>query len=151
MKTNTTYVDACHFEQIIEASGLAYEPQKGFIKVKGATGRQVYVASTKRVGRVDISGFLMEGPGIRDLGGESFGAVKQQLDFSLTQDEILGHFARTLEVLKALPPAEKVKRSMAPKKGPQPKGWSEKTQQTRADRMALIRKVAAEKGVQVTE
>lgn len=150
MKTNINYVDACHFETIIKDSGLDYEPQKGFIKVKGKTGRQVYVASTKRVGRVDVSGFTMEGPGFIEPHCGPFGAVKQQLDHSLPQEEILANFTRLLAVLKDLAPAEKVKRSMAPKKD-EPKGWSPETSAKREDRMALIRKVAAEKNVTVSE
>lgn len=150
MKTNINYVDACHFETIITASGLDTEPQKGFIKVKGKTGRRVYVAVTKRVGRVDLSGFTMEGPGFIEPHCGPFGAVKQQLDMSLPQDEVLANFARLLKVLEELPAAEKAKRSMAPK-ADAPKGWSPETSARREDRMALIRKVAAEKQVQVSE
>lgn len=148
MKPNTTYVDACHFEAIIAQSGLDMTPQKGFVKVSGALGRNVYVAATKRVGRVDISGFLFEGPGVRNLGdGEKFGNVHQQLDFGRSEAEILETFRAVLEHMKSLAPAEKVKRSMAPKKGPEPKGWSNKV----TDRLDLIKKVAAQKGVKVSE
>jgi hypothetical protein len=148
MKPNTTYVDACHFETAIQESGLQMIAQKGFIKVMGATGRQVYVAATKRVGRVDISGFTVDLPGVRTLGdGEAFGNVKQQMDFSRTQDEILATFRDLLAHLASLPAAEKQERKAPAKKADEPKGWSAATLESRK---ALIEKVAKEKGVKVS-
>jgi hypothetical protein len=134
MKTNVTYVDATKFEQLIdngvELYGLIVTAQKGFVKVAGAKGNQVYVASTKRVGRVDISGF--EVPfGVEPAQGV-FGQVRQQLDFSKPEDKILEDFANLLVALSE----QTAKERKAPVRKPKadaPKGWSEK-----ASRKALI-------------
>lgn len=126
MKTNVTYVDAAKFETILLASGLTCIPQKGFIKVVGPRGRQVYVATTKRVGRVDVSGFTCELPGIRDLdGSEKHGSVAQGLDFSRTEDEILASFSALLTHMQSLSPVEKVARKKPAPKADAPKGWTQ--------------------------
>lgn len=140
MKTNVCYVDAAKFETLIEASGLPYEGQKGFVRVDGPKGRRVYVASTKRVGRVDISGFEMEGPGYVTPHCGVFGNVKQQLDFSLDEDAILANFAALLEHMKTLAPVEKAARKAPEKKADEAQGWSAK-----ADRKDKIAKAAKKK------
>lgn len=115
MKDNVTYIDSAKFEAIYKELGLEPRDQAGFTKLSGAKGRNVYVARTKRVGRVDLSGFEMldaEGkatPGVVALGGASFGAVKQQLDFSLTEPEVLANFRAVLEHMKSLPEREIVR------------------------------------------
>lgn len=115
MKKNVTYVDACHFERLIIESGLAVKAQAGFVKVSGAKGRNVYVARTKKVGRVDISGFLSNDPCVITLDDdEAFGNVRQQLDFSLTEDSILGAFENILKELAELGPADPVARPGTP-------------------------------------
>lgn len=103
MKKNVNYVDAQKFENMILESGLAYEVQKGFVKISGAKGRNVYVARTKLVGRVDLSGFEMEDSGVVPHSAGTFGAVSQEIDFSLPESEILDTFARVLETLRTLP------------------------------------------------
>jgi hypothetical protein len=131
MKTNVTYIDAAKFETLIAASGLPMSGQKGFVKVSGPKGRVVYVASTKRVGRVDISGFEMEGAGYVTPHCGPFGNVKQQLDFSLGEDEILSNFAALLEHMKSLAPVEKAVRAPATPKADEPKGWSPKAERAK--------------------
>lgn len=127
MKTNVTYVDAAKFETIISQSklGLTVSAQKGFIKVAGQRGRAVYVASTKRVGRVDISGFEVA------YGQEPhcgvFGNVRQQMDFSQDEAAILGQFEQLLTDLAAQPAVEKKLRAPSEPKADAPKGWSEAT------------------------
>lgn len=106
-----TYIDFDKFGQIIRVSGLDHQEQAGFVKVSGERGRNVYVARTKRVGRVDVSGFKAEFPGVTDLGDMSFGKVEQQLDFNLPEDDILRNFRRLLGVLKAMPAAEPTART----------------------------------------
>jgi hypothetical protein len=123
MKTNVTYIDAAKFEQSILALGLKATVQKGFVKVEGPKGRAVYVASTKRVGRVDISGFEMEGPGYVTPHVGPFGNVKQQLDMSLTEEEILANFANLLTHMSSLEPVEKTARTPAAPRTDAPKGW----------------------------
>lgn len=150
MKKQTTYVDGSKIEEIIQALGLPMHPQSGFIKVAGAKGRNVYVARTKAVGRVDLSGFEMPAgtPGIVDLGGEGFGAVKQQVDFTLTEQEVLGTIARVLEYMASLPAREIARKPGAPKKA-SAKGWSpavakpELTQEQKAERAQALRERAA--------
>ncbi len=60
MKKGVTYIDAAKFEAVITEMGLTPNAQAGFVKVCGAKGRNVYIARTKRVGRVDLSGFSVE-------------------------------------------------------------------------------------------
>jgi len=149
MKTNVTYIDASKFEALILASGLPVAAQKGFVKVQGPKGRQVYVASTKRVGRVDISGFEMpEGPGYVTPHCGPFGNVKQQLDFSLGEDEVLANFAALLEHMKALAPVEKAARKAPAAKADAPKGWTSidtSVKPASSSRKDKIAKKAAEK------
>lgn len=140
MKTNVTYIDAAKFEAIIIASGLPFSAQKGFVKVQGPTGRNVYVASTKRVGRVDISGFEVS-YGVAPHCGP-FGNVKQQLDFSKPEDGVLSDFTKLLGDLKAQAPAEKKERKAPAKKADEPKGWT--AVDTKAARKAKIAKHATQ-------
>lgn len=156
MKKDITYIDAAKFEGIITAKGLTPVPQAGFVKVSGAKGRTLYVARTKRVGRVDLSGF--EAPaemGTRNLGGESFGAVTQQLRFDLPEAEVLANFEKVLDHMLTLPAREVEKKSATPKaSAPKAQGWSSKVAapapEDKAARLALIQKVAKEKGVKVS-
>jgi hypothetical protein len=144
MKTNITYVDASKFETIClaaaEKHGLAITAQKGFVKVGGPKGRAVYVASTKRVGRVDLSGFEMEGEGYVSPHCGPFGNVKQQLDMSLGEEAILANFAALLDHLATLAPVEKAARKAPATKADAPKGWTSidtsVAKQSRKDRIA---------------
>jgi hypothetical protein len=117
MKTNVTYVDSAKFEAIIKNSGLPYNVQS-CVKVIGPKGHNVYVCAGKNVtGRVDISGFEMDGPGYVEPHCGRFGNVRQQLDFSLSEDAILENFAALLEHMKTLEPKAKPERKApAPKK-----------------------------------
>ncbi len=101
-----TYVDFGKFEQAIRESGLDFKEQAGFVKVMGQKGRNIYVARTKRVGRVDVSGFEFQGKGVVDLGDDGFGNVHQQLDFDRPEEEILDSFVELLRQLSTQPPAE---------------------------------------------
>ena len=105
MRKNITYVARERFEAIASKLGLPCLEQAGFVKVSGAKGRNMYVARTKRVGRVDLSGFVPEGiEGVTVLPeGERFGAVHAQLDFSRTEKEILATYAACLKHMKKLP------------------------------------------------
>lgn len=106
-------VDIEKLMTVIRENGFSILEQAGYYKVTAAKGRQLYVAKTQEVGRVDISGFEMPATvGVKDLRGERFGGVKQQLDFDGTYDEaaILVTFRAVCEHMKSLPPAEKVKK-----------------------------------------
>ena len=116
MKKDVKYVAQEKFLQLASDLSLSTSEQAGFIKVHGPKGRQVYIAKTKMVGRVDISGFEVREvfPGaIKYLGGEGFGAVKEQLnmDPDRTEEAILEDFARILGHMTTLPPTEKVKKA----------------------------------------
>lgn len=160
MKKDIFYIEAAQFDTIIAELGLKATEQKGFVKVEGpAKGRQVYVAKTKRVGRVDLSGFEMEHAGwLRDLGGEKFGAVKQQLSFARAegeddasaQERILTNFRLVLEHMVALPAAEPIKR-VNPVSGRVAKTPdANETDEAKAKRRALIAKFAKDKGVAIS-
>ena len=115
-KKTKTLVDAAKFEELIIASGLEAEAQAAFVKVRGATGRAVYVARSKRVGRVTLSGFTVEHEGVHDLGELSYGSVSQELTFAgRTEEQVLSAFADVLETLVSLPAAEPRKRSSSAK------------------------------------
>jgi len=151
MKKDITYVDGAQLEQLIVDAGLTPLTQAGFIKVAAAKGRAVYVARTKKVGRIDISGFLYAEAGVTALGGSSFGAVKQQVDFSRPEADILLTFKAILEHMKTLPAAE-VKKKASPmartKNSPKPVEASSPAD--RKDRLAHIKKIAAQMGVNVS-
>lgn len=173
-KKLTNYVEAEKVTLLIATSGLRTKDQAGFTKVLGAEGRCLYVARTKRVGRVDVSGFesteittieSIPEPAIKNLGGEAFGNVHQQVDFTFPEEVILATISHLLDLLKTLPPRERVKRSALPHvRGPRKmhsigKGESEivftqggvdqTPDERKAARKELIRLVARQKGVAV--
>lgn len=108
MKKNVTYVDASKFEAIIgEVGGLDVLVQKGFVKISAQKGRNVYVAATREVARVDISGFDFA-LGTVPLSKPN-GAVTCQLDFSQKEEDILEAFRACLEHMKTLGPREQIR------------------------------------------
>jgi hypothetical protein len=157
-ETKKTMVDGAKFESLVRELELPMLNQAGFVKVCH-NGNCVYIANTKAVGRIDISGFEMseDTAGIVRLGGEAFGRVKQQVEFvGRTEDEILATTRAILEHLKTLPPVEKAKRgasSTTPKE--KAKGFSADVPKAppvdKAARRALIEKVAKEKGAKVSK
>ena len=125
MKAGITYVDASKFEAIILSSGLEVELKKGWVKVKGPQGRNVYVPLTKRIGRVDISGFEVEDDGVVTLTEQDMiGNVGQQLDMSRSPTAILETFAKVLEHMKSLAPVTKLVRKVPSAKADGPVGWT---------------------------
>lgn len=157
MKKNVTYIDAQKFQIVLEKHGCKMVPQAGFIKVSGAEGRNLYVSKQKRVGRVDFSGWTIEGEGYLNLGGEKFGNVEQQLDFSLPEAEVLANFEKALLHMLSLPPAEKKKRQapMTSKKEAA-KGWTEhvpapKTEDDKAARLARIKAYSEKTGKPISD
>ena len=150
MKKNINYVDAALIDGVLTELGLIPQVQKGFRKYAlGPKGRTLYVANTARVGRIDISGF--ETPkdwvGIKRLGGEAFGNVKEQVDFTCPPETILNTLRAVVEHGASLPDRveEKKGTAKASTTGVKPKGWM-----TQEERMELIMKVAVEKGVLVS-
>lgn len=102
------YIEVEKLEEVAKATGLKWEPQAGFIRV-GNKGRALYIAKTKKVGRVDVSGFLpKEGPASEGLKvltqGERFCRVFAQIDFTRAEEDILHTFKECIEHMKALAP-----------------------------------------------
>lgn len=102
-----TSIAAEKLASIVSAAGLTSTAQAGFIKVHGPAGYDVYVAATKNVSRVDLAGFeFATCLGVTNLGSKSFGRVKQQLDFTQPEAQVLATFALVLDFMKALAPVE---------------------------------------------
>jgi enamine deaminase RidA (YjgF/YER057c/UK114 family) len=111
--------------------------QAGFVQVEAKKGRRVYVAKTKRVGRVDLSGFSVTDAefGTMAHSAGKFGAVEQELDFrkqegesdQTAEERILNNFTKILEHMKTLGERVSEKKSGTKAegtKGEKPKGWS---------------------------
>lgn len=155
MKKNVNYVERAKFEELIAASGLPTSDKKGWTRVDGQAGRRLYVPKTKRVGRIDCAG--LSGEGLRLLPeDEAHGAVTHGVDFSLTEEQVLAAFSAALDGLASLEAVAKpAKEPKAPRER-KAKGTGETptaeptTAEGRESRIALIRQVAAEKGVAVT-
>lgn len=149
-------------EEILAALGLHWEQQSGFMKVIGPKGRQLYIGAgkgAKNFARVDLSGFTSDF-GTRQPHCGVFGNVKQQLEMrNLSEEEILRNLSALAEYMMTLPAVEKVKKEKVAK-APKNAGAEVKTgdvlpddeasKAARAARLDLIKKVAAEKGVEVS-
>ena len=151
MKKNVTYIAAAQFETLIAESGLTTSEKSGWIRVDGQNGHRLYVPKTKKVGRIDCVGLDIEG--LTALGGESFGAVTHQVDFNRPEEFILAVFSLALDALKSLPAVEKAPKAKAEPKARRAAGTEPAAAAptaSRSDRMALIKRVAAERGVPVS-
>lgn len=112
MTTKTEVIEAIEqskFTQALKDMGVPYTEQSGFIRVEGPKGRRMYVAKTKGVRRVDLSGFTIDVGAVSPSGGE-FGRVKQQLDFSGGEAATLQLFIKTVKHMMSLPPSETARR-----------------------------------------
>lgn len=100
MKKNVTYIAYGKLEGIAKHLGCNLEVQKGFTKVtrEGIEGKAVYIGNTKGVGRVDLSGFTLEGiEGVIPHSKAPTSKVVQELDFSRSEPEILRTFSAVLK------------------------------------------------------
>lgn len=164
MDTNTTPVAAPLFmartevEATLAARNLAYTEQSGFLKVTCPGGR-LYIAATKTVRRVDISDFDVPASLGKVPHCGVFGKVKQQLKLGTDGAEALANLNAVLDILVALPapaPVVKAPKAKAPKaakgmSGPVPAPErAPETDEAKAKRIALIKQLAAEKGVGVS-
>lgn len=117
MVTGPQFATRAQYEALIAELGLSYIEQSGFLKVPGPKGYVLYVAATKTVRRIDVSGFehglgtLTKMPhcGV-------FGRVKQQIILDGTPDEQLARFRQVAEHMMTLAPQEPV--AKAPKAKP---------------------------------
>ena len=102
MRKNINHVSAESLLSTVEAAGLKVTPQSGFYRVEGTENRRLYIGKTKRVGRVDLSGYSVLGVGFTQLSEEDqFCRVACQLDFSAEPKVILAAFARAVKALTA--------------------------------------------------
>src|SRR5271165_1078316 len=153
MKKEARYVAQEKFLQFASDLGLPTKEQAGFVKIIGPKGRQVYVAKTKLVGRVDISGFEVRTiPGLEQsvtyLGGESFGGVKEQLNMQpdRTEESILEDFAKILGHMTTLPAVEKEKKGKKAASSPEVEKSEEELKAERKRRAQLLRSVSLSTG-----
>jgi hypothetical protein len=160
MKKNVTYVSQSSFAAIAAKLGLTWTEQAGFVKVQvaGKDDYRLYVAKTKTVGRVDISGFEpgTDVVGFKHLGGESFGAVKAQLDFAQPEAVILHAFEAACLVMASLPAKTAAERDAAKKtRSVRASGGSVKQATVKvepiANRLTAIRAYAEKNGFQISK
>lgn len=162
MKTETNYLPRGSYETILAKHGCSTLAQSGFIKVEGAKGRRLYVAATKKVGRIDLSGFEF-GEGTKKPDQGEFGQVKQQMVMTGTEAELLARFETILLHMLSLPAVEKAaKPAKAPKAPRAPKAASTdelaglvpsapvESTEAKLARIAKVKEVAAKMGVAVS-
>lgn len=154
MKTNVTYIPTENLIAVLVAKGVPHVKQSGFYRVEGPKGRRLYVAATKKCGRIDISGFTVPFGAVPHFLGK-FGRVEQMLDMSLPAEDIMTNFSALVDHMLTLPPEVKEAKPKAPKakkeknEGQAPSAPAE-SPDAKARRLELIRKVAAEKGMKVS-
>jgi hypothetical protein len=99
-------VDIEKFQQVVDDAGLKMEPMSAFYKIETG-GRRMYVTRTKRVSRVDISGFRFTHPAVKvlvddDRREKRMGRVEAQIDFTKKEEQILEAFQTGLAFMQAL-------------------------------------------------
>lgn len=160
-KKDKVYVDGAKLEAIIRehakvpaGEGIPLDVavmQKGFIKVFGPKDSrcQVYVANTKKCGRIDVSGFESKLPGVvRYPEDERVGGVTGEVDFTQPEEVTLETFRALLEELKAQPAKERASRAAPKAKGPAAVGFTGVQRAPVPDkeaRRAAIQEAAAKK------
>jgi len=94
---------------VIQAAGLTTTRQSSFTRCELKPCRaKIYVANSKMVGRVDLSGFAIEHPGVVQVSETSRLDMKlsknimAQLDFDKPEDVIISALANVCEALKAV-------------------------------------------------
>lgn len=91
---------------IVEEQGLQAEPMAAFFKV-AVGGRAVYIAKTKKVSRVDLSGFDIKHPAVSRLTEDEakelkLGKVRGQINFEKSEEKVLEAFTTALQMMKHL-------------------------------------------------
>ena len=142
---------------VLQRLGVAHQAQSGFIRVEGPKGNRLYVASTKTVRRVDISGFEAPITIAQTPHMGVFGNVKQQMILTGEAEKDLARFEELVGIMLNQSPKTpaprvakpKVEKVVAPSVDPAEE--AAKAQAAKEAKLALIRKVAAEKGVSVSQ
>lgn len=101
------------------AAGCTAEDMSGFTKLTLAS-KEKRVLIAKKGGRVDLSGFTVDAPAIRqiteaDARAKHLGKVRGQIDFEKSDDEVMSAFNAALAELAIAPP---VPEKRAVKKNP---------------------------------
>jgi hypothetical protein len=100
------------------AAGLTIVDQTSFLKITGTSkSKRVYVA--KKGGRVDLNGFTVESPAVRQMSEEEakekhLGNVRGQLDFEQPDGLVLEAYDAALAVLLAPAPEVQAPKAQAP-------------------------------------
>lgn len=92
--------------EIVNEMELPVEEMAAFYKVSEG-GRAVYIAKSKKVSRVDISGFDVKHPAIRHISAEEakelkLGKVRAQIDFSKSEDRVIEALRTALSMMHHL-------------------------------------------------
>lgn len=105
MAESKTRVPAERLFKVLEEEGARWQALSGWNKVD-IGGHRIYIPMGKSVSRVDISAFTVphELASVVDLGGRSFGNVRQQLDFSKPEEEVLRSLREVVRHARTLPP-----------------------------------------------
>ncbi len=87
---------------IVRNKGLVLDDKSGFHMASGRDGRRMYIA--KKGGRVDLSGYAVDHPGIISLDAEEakrrhMGRVRGQVDFDRPDDVVIEGFRLAVEGL----------------------------------------------------
>lgn len=93
-------------------AALVLEPKKGWLKVEGPKGAKVYIAQQEVPGRIDLSGFSVDGCFVPIDPDKPNGAVTGHIDLTRSEEEVLEGFRNAL---LRLADAEYVRKS--PRKG----------------------------------
>lgn len=152
------------FVAVVKALGLEMIEQSGFYKVQGQklegekeSQYRLYIAKGKVCTRVDLSGFTAEF-GAQAHSNGTFGNVSQELAWpeEATAEDILRTFGALCEHMMTLEPVKPEKKA-AKSKAPKNAGAEVKTEdvipqdeESKAARLARIRKAAESMGVPVS-
>lgn len=98
--------------EIVEELGLSAEPMSAYYKV-ACGDKAVYITRTQKVSRVDLSGFTIKHPAVKELSEEDaralkLGRVRAQLDFSKSEERVLEAFRSSLAMMKHMAGDEEI-------------------------------------------
>ncbi len=106
MTTIVNTIDIAKLLGLVGEEGLKVEEQAAFHKIAGGdSGRVIYIAKTQKVTRVDLSGFEIKHPGIKQISSTEakelkLGRVRGQVDFTRDEKTVVGAFKAALRMVK---------------------------------------------------
>ncbi len=121
-KQELTKVDRETLMNVVRNAGLDVKEQSAYFKCTfGESPAKIYVAKSAKVSRVDLSGFTLQRPGIRQITAQEAkelrrGKVQAELDFTQDEATLVEALEKACEALKLVEPApkkEKVKAKTA--------------------------------------